>query len=142
MLDSSTTIVKPTRGGKRPGAGRKKGSITVGRFRTIGQIKSLSQIRRAFMDYVDEKQIQKLVKFTLEKAEVNSDILRFVMEQVFGKARQNIGVDGGDEGKALILHISEEIAKKNQLPSPDNNLLREATIIQNEKENIQGIHIE
>jgi len=42
-----------------------------------------------------------------------SDLLKFVLEQIFGKARQSIGLDGGEEGKPILYsEIAIKLAKK------------------------------
>lgn len=63
------------KGGKREGAGRKKGSITKPRF----------------SDYVSESDVEKLVKKAMELAK-NGDttMLKFVLEHQFGKAMQPV----------------------------------------------------
>lgn len=38
-----------------------------------------------------------------------------LVDRVFGKARQNIGLDGGEKDKPINIEISEVIAKKNGL---------------------------
>jgi hypothetical protein len=69
------------KGGARPGAGRKKGSTT----------------RPQLRDQLTQKQIDALVAKGLERAEAgDSIILKFLLEQVFGKAPQPLtGADGG-----------------------------------------------
>lgn len=61
------------RGGRQPGAGRPKGSTTKPRI----------------SDYLTEKQLDKLVKKAYSMAEAgNEAMLKFVLEQKFGKAIQ------------------------------------------------------
>ncbi len=95
-------------GGARPGAGRKrmKGSEEISRM-----------LKRKFVDYVSEDEVEDLIELCLTQATDKPEVLKFVMEQLFGKARQNIGVDGGEDGKSLVIQISEVIAKKNGLNS-------------------------
>lgn len=67
-------------GGKRPGAGRPKGSS------------NRPQIR----DYFTPKDVQEVVEMLKTHMVDDMNLLRFVAEQIFGKAAQTIsGPDGG-----------------------------------------------
>jgi hypothetical protein len=68
------------KGGKRPGAGRKKG------------VTNRPQIRSYFTD----KEIGDLVVQLKERAKTDSTILKFLGEQVFGKAPQPLTDDDGN----------------------------------------------
>lgn len=96
-----------THGGKRQGSGRKPlgdDDVDYGRL-----------LKRRIQNYFSEEDIEHLIDQAFEQAKDKPEILRFLLEQIFGKARQNIGVDGGEEGKALVIEISEIIARKNGL---------------------------
>jgi len=54
-----------------------------------------SKNRPQFKDYVDETEIKKLVKIAKKQAETKPEILKFVLEQVFGKAVQPLGNEIG-----------------------------------------------
>lgn len=60
------------KGGARPGAGRPKGSTT----------------RPQLREYFNKKEIRQLVEDLKERAKTDSTILKFLGEQVFGKAPQ------------------------------------------------------
>lgn len=67
-------------GGARPGAGRPKGSTT----------------RPQLRDQLTQKQIDALVAKAFEKADDGDSILlKFMLEQIFGKAPQPLTGDGG-----------------------------------------------
>ncbi len=67
-------------GGKRKGAGRKKGST------------SLPKIR----DYFTEEEIVNLVSKAKEQAQGGDmQLLKFILEQIFGKAPQSIELPEG-----------------------------------------------
>lgn len=73
------------RGGRQPGAGRPKGSVTKPRL----------------SDYLSEEQVTLLVSKALELgAAGDSTMLKFVLEQHFGKAIQP--VEGKVEGNLTI----------------------------------------
>lgn len=92
-------------GGKRVGSGRKKGS---------GMLPS-TKVREMLKDYIMPAKRIELIQLALRKSEDNADILKFLLEQIWGKARQNIGIGNEEQGKALIVQISEVIAQKNGL---------------------------
>ncbi|MBU1446543.1 hypothetical protein KKD70_04765, partial [Patescibacteria group bacterium] len=80
-------------GGIRKGQGRPKGSTN----------------RPRISWYVTEKETGELLELAKEKAkEGNTDILKWILEQVLGKARQNVGLDGGEEGTP-IMYLPTEI---------------------------------
>lgn len=67
-------------GGKRPGAGRPKGSKTVPQFR----------------DYVSDKERKKFVEFVLDQYMGDIRLALWLGDQLFGKAPQPLtGKDGG-----------------------------------------------
>ena len=73
-------------GGKRKGAGRKKGSKTLLRLR----------------DHITKKDVEELIAKAKEKArEGDTKLLVFMLEQIFGKAPQSIEFPGG-EGEIKI----------------------------------------
>jgi len=85
-------------GGKREGAGRPKGT---------GH-------KPKMVDDLTDDQKQSLLTTSLAKAlEGDSRLSVFFLEQIYGKARQNVGIDGGDEGLPVL--ISEIIARKNDI---------------------------
>lgn len=75
-----------TNGGKREGAGRKKGSTT----------------RPQLRDFYTEEELKTFIEDLKEKAKTDTNIMKFVAEQVFGKAVQPIG---NDDGKPLIVQF-------------------------------------
>lgn len=72
-------------GGRREGAGRPKGSY------------SKPQIRNFYTD----EQVMSFVDELKESAKTDNRIKLFLAEQIFGKARQNIGLDGGEDGSPV-----------------------------------------
>lgn len=73
------------KGGKRPGAGRPLGART----------------KLMILDYITEEEVKELVKIAKAQAAAKPDLMRFLLEQVFGKARQPI--EGtGPEGEFVI----------------------------------------
>ena len=72
------------KGGKQPGAGRPKGSYT----------------RPQFKDFITKTEIKKLVDEAKKQAFEKPEILKFVMEQIFGKAPQS--VDLTSKGQPIL----------------------------------------
>lgn len=99
MSELNNNQEKQDWGGKREGAGRPKGTKN----------------KLNVLDFFNEGELTELMNKTIEiaKDDKGSKERIFLLEQVFGKARQNLGIDGGEEGKALLIQISEAIANKN-----------------------------
>ena len=78
-------------GGKREGAGRPKGSTTKPQFR----------------DFVSEKEVKELVEQAKGLAKAGKvDLLKFVLEHIFGKAPQNLDVTSNGEVLPLLGGLS------------------------------------
>ena len=73
-------------GGKREGAGRPVGSTN----------------KERISDYLKDKDKEALFQKAFELATAGNDkLLQFFLEQLFGKPRQNLGLDGGEDGEAI-----------------------------------------
>ncbi len=67
-------------------------------------------------DFISPEESLKIINKAKQLADKgDSSMLRFLVEQIFGKARQNIGLEGGEEGAPIIL------AGFNLLPSDEGN---------------------
>lgn len=91
-------------GGARPGAGRPKGS---------GMGEQISKkMRRKFADYVSEEQIEAIMASAVADAmDGKTEMAKFVLDQVFGKATQRQEHSGAD-GQPLVVALAEAIANK------------------------------
>lgn len=70
------------------------------------------------LNYISLREIEDLLMKAKELAiKGDSRMIAYVLDHIFGKARQNIGLDGGENGKTLIIQLSEVIAKKHELNS-------------------------
>lgn len=88
------------RGGYREGAGRPKGSLN----------------QPKFLDYIVTKDVEHFVQLAIKHANAgDSSMIKFILDQTFGRARQNIGLDGGADGSPLEILISEAIADKRNI---------------------------
>ena len=65
-----------------------------------------SKNRPQFKDYVTEDEVKKLVKIAKKQAETKPEILKFVLEQVFGKAIQPVG---GDFNANVIIQFDKRL---------------------------------
>ena len=83
-------VKKGGNGGVRNGAGRPKKEVKV------------ITIKKAFKDYLDEKEVLELVALAKKTAKTDPIILKFVLEQIFGKAPQSLKVGGDDNNKTPI----------------------------------------
>lgn len=80
--------------------------------RPFGSTNKAAELKRKIQDYITEEQVRDLIKIMLLQATEKPVYVTYILDQIFGKARQNIGLDGG-EGKELVIHLSEAIASKN-----------------------------
>lgn len=58
--------------------------------------------RPQFRNFITEDEVKKLVKIAKKQAETKPELLKFVLEQIFGKSVQPIG---NDEDKPLRFQI-------------------------------------
>lgn len=62
--------------------------------------------QKSLRDLLSADQEEELVALAVERAKEDPTMAKFVLEQIYGKARQNIGMDGGSEDKPIsILEI-------------------------------------
>jgi len=68
--------------------------------------------RNTIKDYITPEEIEKLVIAALKKAKENdTHMLKFVLEQIFGKAKQNVEVTG-DEENPITFSLDKETLNK------------------------------
>lgn len=83
-------------GGKRKGAGRPKGAVN--KFK----------LRERFTD----EEIMELVDEAKKQAKKDPVMLKFLLEQIFGKARQSVGISGEEENSPIkMIHSLEQELK-------------------------------
>lgn len=87
------------KGGARPGAGRPKGSTS----------------KPSISKFFTPQELEVFVAKLKADAETDPKIALWFADQLFGKARQNIGLDGGEDGTPVAIEVSEAIALKNDL---------------------------
>ena len=90
------------RGGIRPNAGAKKGSHHKD-----------TTTRRKFQNYTSEKEVMEVIRVAKELAKTDPSMLRWVLEQVFGKAPQRVEMSGED-GKSLIITFDTAFSNRNE----------------------------
>lgn len=79
-------------GGKRKGAGRPKGAVN--KFK----------LKERFT----EKEINELVNDAKIQAKKDPNMLKFLLEQIFGKARQSVGISGEDDKPSVKIMFALE----------------------------------
>lgn len=72
------------KGGKRIGSGRKPG------------VSKATQLKRRIQDYFTEEEFQELIADAKKMARTKPEIMKFLLEQQFGKAPQRLEVSGKD----------------------------------------------
>ncbi len=80
---------KSNHGGARDGSGRKKKKVKV------------ATIKKTLKEHLSDKDIIQLVKLAKERAPKDPIILKFLLEQIFGKAPQVI--KGVGENESILL---------------------------------------
>jgi hypothetical protein len=78
------------KGGKREGSGRKPG------------VSKATQLKREIHDCFTEQEVQDLIAAAKKMAITKSEIMKFLLEQIFGKAPQRIEMTGKD-GELLLI---------------------------------------
>jgi len=100
------------RGGSRTGAGRKKGSTQ----------SQQANLKKKVREYMSEKDTRMLVERIKKWSKMDKRMAMWLADQVFGKARQNMGLDGGADDKpitmAALLDSLEE--PKKAVKGPDD----------------------
>ena len=87
-------------------------------------------------DYVTPEEITELVNLAIKEAKAGKvEMLKFMLEQILGKARQNIGLDGGEDDKPIrLLNYIQNNAIR------DNNGDKENTVNDEEDTGDTGGH--
>ena len=88
-------------GGKRKGAGRPKGA------------RDIAVIKQKIREYTSNKELRAMIERLKRWAKRDPKIAMWYAEQVFGKARQTTGLDGGSDNKPIMISkILDELEKK------------------------------
>ena len=77
-------------GGKRPGSGRKPG------------VSKATEIKRKIQEYFSEEDVKEFIELAKEQAKTKPELMKFLLEQIFGKAPQRVEVTGEDGQPILI----------------------------------------
>lgn len=96
-------------GGPRPNSGRPRGES------------DNSILKRKLRDYISSDELDLFVESLKSKAMEDSKVMMYLIDHIFGKARQNVGLDGGEDGKSIIIEIAEAIANKNDINKSTSN---------------------
>lgn len=91
-------------GGKRPGAGRKPG------------ISKATALKRKIQDYFSEKEVRELIAAAKIQSRSKPEIMKFLLEQIFGKAPQRLELGGKDGGPLVISWLNDN---SNSLQTPE-----------------------
>ena len=84
------------KGGKREGAGRKKGSFT----------------KPQISDFVSKKKINELIEVAMQLALAgNTAMLIWILEHLFGKAPQNINM-GSQDNNPMVIDLPPDVKTK------------------------------
>jgi len=80
------------KGGRRPGAGRKPG------------VSKLTLIKRKIQDHFSDEEVQQLIEDAKVMARKRPEVMKFLLEQIFGKAPQRIEMTG-EGGGPLVAKV-------------------------------------
>jgi hypothetical protein len=78
------------KGGVRPGSGRKPG------------VSKATQIKRKIQEYFSEQDVQEFIALAKEQAKTKPELMKFLLEQIFGKAPQRVELTGQD-GQPIVI---------------------------------------
>lgn len=78
------------KGGKRPGSGRKPG------------VSKATELKRKIQDHFSDDEVKELIEDAKEMARSKPEIMKFLLEQIFGKAPQQVELTGKD-GEAIVI---------------------------------------
>ena len=99
------------RGGLRAGAGRPINPVS----KTTYMRMQADKVREVIMRKV-KKNIIPIVDKAIEQAiKGDNNAREFLFDRSVGKARQNVGIDGGEDAKPIQVQISEIIAVKHSI---------------------------
>lgn len=76
---------------------------------------SKASLSRKIKEYFSAREVKTLVTRLKKQAKTDKKVAMFLAEQVFGKARGNVGVDGGEDGKPIQMNMATIL---NQLERP------------------------
>ena len=82
-----------------------------GQKSTGGRPKGVSEIRHRLRDYITQAEADKLLTRAKEMAETDPTMLKFLLEQIFGKAPQALEISGQD-GQPIQIQLDSDIANK------------------------------
>ena len=92
------------RGGHREGAGRPRVEpVYRDRSKNAVAAKQAASMKKKVREYMTEKDTQLLMKRIKTWAKGDKRMAMWLADQVFGKARQNMGLDGGTEGAPITM---------------------------------------
>lgn len=91
-------------GGRRAGSGRKPG------------VSKTTLLKRKFQDYFDEKEVKNIIRLVKEQAKEKPELLKLIVEQLFGKAPQRMQITGKD-GESLVLNLVKYGDNPVQIPT-------------------------
>lgn len=81
-------------GGRREGSGRKKKEIEI------------PKLRQLIKDYLSEDEVKELIEELKKQAKKKPELLKFILEQVFGKAAQQVEMSHSGQ-----VHVDVDIKK-------------------------------
>ncbi len=74
--------------------------------------KEMGNFKRKLREYTTEEEVLKFVRLAKKYALTDKKFLMFLLEQLFGKARNTTGLEGGEEGSPIkmfqLLNALEE----------------------------------
>lgn len=70
--------------------------------------------KKKIEDYIGEDEKEELVQLFINQSREKPELMRLLIEQLFGKAKQTMDL-GNKDDKPFSLEISEKIAKKKKL---------------------------
>ena len=79
---------------------------------------------KAFKDYWTDKEIEKLIKFIKKQYKKRPDLLKTIIEQLYGRAAQSINIGGNEDNPIPILFkLDKPLLQANKQLEANNTAL-------------------
>ncbi|MCK9370405.1 hypothetical protein M0R04_10895 [Candidatus Dojkabacteria bacterium] len=70
----------------------------------------VTKLKKKLKQHFRDDEIDDLIASAKVKAETSDKMLMFLLEHIFGKARQNIGLDGGEDNEPIKMDMTVDEA--------------------------------